>query len=121
MAHDHGHDHTAGAGGEEPDPKATPMFVTGVVGILITIITCLFVTILYRHQARIEREVQVLNQADPNPEMRRHKELQQAELRGTPRVLGVAKPGEVAPLSTTRKGIPIDRAMALVAAEKQGR
>lgn len=109
MAHDH--DHAHGAGGDEPDPKATPTFVTGVIGILITIITILFVTILYRHEARMERERQVIELEDPNPELRRLHERQLQDLRGQPREL---KPGE------PRKGLPIERAMQLVAAEKQG-
>jgi hypothetical protein len=66
----------------------------------------------------MEQERQVLDLQDPNPELRNLRERWQAELAGKPRP-PQTKPGEPAPPAS--RGIPIERAMQLVAAEKQGR
>ena len=106
--HAHGHGHAVALEdlpGAAPDPTPGPTFVVGVVGILITIVTILFVTVLYHWSAEREIEHKVIERGFPEMDQLRARQRQQLTLRRD-------EQGKLV-------SIPIERAMSIVHTERQ--
>jgi hypothetical protein len=103
----HAHDHAVALEdlpGAAPDPTPGPTFAVGLIGILVTIVVSLFVTVLYHWSARQEAEHKVLLRGHPELEALRARQLKQLETQ--------RQDGKLVSIS-------IERAMSLVQAERQ--
>lgn len=90
--------------GAAPDPTPGPTFAVGLMGVLITVVTILFVTILFRWSQERELEHKVVERGFP--------ELQALVARQRAQLTERRENGK-------RVSLPIERAMSIVQTEMQ--